>query len=341
MEMGKTGNSESSHSQNWMEVVSKYNFPDIKKSIWQLINSVVPFFGIWALMFYSLEFSYWISLALLIPAAGFMIRIFIIFHDCAHRSFFKSPTANIVVGYITGLFTLTGFVKWQRSHNKHHATVGNLDKRGVGDVITMTVDEYRAASKSRRLFYRLYRNPLLMFFIGAPYVFILQNRLFAKNTEWREKRNVLVTSFILAIITFGISLVIGFKAFIMIQLPVFYLSAIIGTWLFYMQHQFEGVHWYREGEWVYHEVALSGSSYYKLPRILQWFSGNIGFHHVHHLSPRIPNYKLEACHNENSLFDPIKPISIMESFRSMKLRLWDEESKQLVSFKMAKSRTRK
>ena len=317
----------------WMQVVTKYNYPDRWRSIWQLVNSIVPLLVILVLMYFSLEISYWITLALAIPASGFMVRVFIIFHDCGHRAFFKSPLANRIVGFFTGLFSFTGFLKWQRSHNAHHATVGNLDKRGIGDVITMTKEEYENASRGRRLFYRMYRHPILMLGIGAPYLFILQNRLFSKHSDRKEKINILLTSVVLAASITGICILIGIKAYVLIYIPILYISAILGTWLFYMQHQFEGVHWYRSEDWNYQEVALNGSSYYKLPRILQWFTGNIGFHHIHHLSPRIPNYKLEECHRDNALFADIKPINLVQSLKSMRLRLWDEEDQKLIGFK--------
>ena len=321
-----------SSQPSWMEVVSKYNFPDTKRSIWQLVNSFVPYFALLYLMYLSLEWSYWITLGLAIPTVGFMVRIFIIFHDCAHRSFFKTARANKIAGFFTGLFTFTGLNKWQRSHDTHHKTVGNLDKRGVGDVITMTTEEYLSASKGRQIFYRLYRHPIIMMGIGAPYLFILQNRFFSKHSDKKEKLNVIFTTLVLAIIITGVSLLISFKSFILIYLPIFYLSAVLGIWLFYMQHQFEGVHWYREKEWDYPTVAMHGSSFYKLPRVLQWFSGNIGFHHVHHLSPRIPNYKLEECHRDNELFRDIKPITLRESFKSVHMRLWDEKAGKLTGF---------
>ncbi len=320
---------------NWRSVVKQYNFPDPKQSIWQLVNSVVPFIGIWILMVYSLEWSYWITLALSVLAAGFMVRIFIIFHDCGHKSFFKSPKWNEWIGFFTGLFTFTPYHKWHRSHNKHHATVGNLDKRGTGDVTTMTVEEYQASSKGKQLFYRLYRHPIIMLGIGAPYIFLLQNRWYPKNAQPREKRNVWITTITLVVIITGISLWVGFKTFVLIQLPTFYLSAIGGIWLFYFQHQYEDVHWYRTGDWKYETVALHGSSFYKLPRVLQWFSGNIGFHHVHHLSARIPNYKLERAHRENPLFQTVNPMSLRKSLESLKLRLWDEKNNKLISFKEA------
>ncbi len=322
-----------STESNWRKVVSKYNFPDKKQSIWQLINSVVPLLGLWVLMYYSLDWSYWITLALAIPAAGFMVRIFIIFHDCGHKSFFKSAKWNERVGFFLGLFSFTPYHKWHRSHNKHHATVGNLDKRGTGDVITMTTEEYKSSSKGRRLFYRLYRNPAIMLLIGSPYLFLLQNRVFSGKVQPREKRNVLLTNLALAIIITGLGLLIGFKEFVLVQLPIFYLSSIGGIWLFYFQHQFEDVHWYRSPDWKYETVALYGSSFYKLPRVLQWFTGNIGFHHVHHLSSRIPNYKLEKCHRENTLFEEVKPMSFLASLRSLKLRLWDEAGNRLVGFR--------
>lgn len=318
---------------DWRKVVSNYNFPNRSKSIWQLLNSIVPFVAIWILMVYSLEWSYWITLGLAVLATGFMVRIFIIFHDCGHKSFFKSTRWNEWVGFFTGLFSFTPYHKWHRSHNKHHATVGNLDKRGSGDVLTMTVDEYENASKGRRLFYRLYRNPLIMLGIGAPYIFILQNRVYPRNAQPREKKNVILTNLALLIIGTGISLIIGFKAFVLIEFPIIFLSSIAGTWLFYVQHQFEDVHWYRSDEWEYETIALKGSSFYKLPRLLQWFTGNIGYHHVHHLSSRIPNYKLEQCHLENTLFHKIKPISLVESRKSLRLRLWDEKNGKLVGFK--------
>lgn len=323
-------------SGDWRKVVSKYNFPDRWRSVWQIVNSMGPFLAIWILMYYSLNWSYWITLGLSIFAAGFMVRIFIIFHDCGHKSFFKKTRWNEITGFITGLFTFTPYHKWHRSHNKHHATVGNLDKRGTGDVLTMTKDEYNSSSKGRRLFYRLYRNPFLLLGIGGPYLFLLQNRVFAKRVQPREKRNVIITNITVFAIIAGIGFFVGFKEFILIQLPIFYLTSVGGVWLFYFQHQYEGVNWYRSKEWDYKTVAMHGSSFFKLPKLLQWFSGNIGFHHVHHLSARIPNYKLEQCHNENSLFQQIQPISLSDSIRSLKLKLWDEANQRLISFKEAK-----
>lgn len=331
-------NGSKSANNDWRTIVANYNFPNKWRSVWQLINSIGPFVLLWILMYYSLEWSYWITLGLSILAAGFMVRIFIIFHDCGHKSFFKQAKWNEWVGFVTGLFTFTPYQKWHRSHNKHHATVGNLDKRGTGDVITMTKDEYNSSSKVRKMFYRLYRHPIIMLGIGAPYVFLLQNRVFSKNVQAREKRNVIITNLTVLAIVVVMGLIVGFKEFVIIQLPIFYLSAIGGVWLFYFQHQYEGVNWYRSEDWDYQTVALNGSSFYKLPRILQWFSGNIGFHHVHHLSSRIPNYKLEQCYKENQLFHENEPIKLKDSLKSLKLRLWDEDEKRLITFKEAATR---
>lgn len=320
---------------DWRGIVKKYNFPDRKKSIWQLINSICPFIGIWIMMYYSMQVSYWITIALAFPAAGFMVRIFIIFHDCGHKSFFKEKKWNDRVGFITGLFSFTPYDKWHNGHHQHHATVGNLDKRGIGDVMTMTLDEYKAASKIRRLTYRLYRNPLTMLGIGAPIVFIVVNRFFSRDALPREKWNVVWTNVTLAVIITLISLAVGFKSFVLIQFPVLYISSVCGLWLFYVQHQFRNVHWYRNKDWDFFTVAMNGSSFYKLPRLFQWFSGNIGFHHIHHLSSRIPNYKLDKCHNENQMFSKVEPMTWLSSLKSLKLRLWDENSNQLISFKEA------
>ncbi len=336
--MDTTNTKQKSGEPGWRAIVAKYNFPDLSKSIWQLVDSLGPLVIIWILMYFSLSVSYWITLALAIPAAGFMVRVFIIFHDCGHKSFFKSPRWNEWIGFFTGLLTFTAYHSWHRSHNKHHATVGNLDKRGVGDVLTMTITEYKAAPWGKRVFYRIYRNPVVMFLIAAPIIFIVQNRVFTKNLQAREKWNIVWTNIAIIILFGGVGLLIGFKTLIMIQLPVYYLAAVWGVWLFYVQHQYNDVHWYRDDEWEYENVALNGSSFYKLPRLLQWFSGHIGFHHVHHLSARIPNYKLEKCHRENALFVNIKPVTFAQSFRSLRLRLWDENANRLVSFTEALSK---
>jgi omega-6 fatty acid desaturase (delta-12 desaturase) len=284
-------------------------------------------------MYLSLEVSYFLTLFLSVFAAGFMVRLFIIFHDCGHGSFFKSTKLSDVVGIILGILTFTPYYKWHRAHKIHHATVGNLDKRGTGDVWVLTVDEFNTIKRWKRRFYRVYRNPLIMFMIGSPLIFLGLNRLTNRHLNKKEKLNVYFTNFVLLLMLVLMHFTIGIKAYLMIQLPVIFIGSVMGVWLFYVQHQFEGVHWYRQDEWDYKTVALQGSSFYKLPKILQWFSGNIGFHHIHHLSPKIPNYKLAKCHKENTLFSEISPITLWTSIKSLKLRLWNERSRKLISFR--------
>lgn len=329
MDIGNTKNA----SLSWMEIVSKYNFSDPFKSWWQVINSVVPYLLLWVAMVWSLEISYFLTLFLSFIAAGFLVRIFIIFHDCGHGSFFKSQRLSRIVGVITGLMAFTPYHKWHHDHKEHHATVGNLDKRGTGDVKTLTIEEYLSQSKWNRFKYRFYRHPLFLFGLAPILIFILQNRLSDKYMNKREQLYLHLTNIALVAIIVLLIWAIGWKAYLMIQLPVIYISAVNGVWLFYVQHQYEHVVWKRSTDWNYKEIALGGSSYYKLPKVLQWFTGNIGFHHIHHLSPRIPNYKLPTCHKENPIFQEIKPVTLFSSLRSLRLRLWDEKRKKLVGFK--------
>jgi omega-6 fatty acid desaturase (delta-12 desaturase) len=324
-------------TSSWMEIVSKYNFSDPVMSWWQVINSVVPYLLLWAAMVWSLEISYLLTLLLSVVAAGFLIRIFIIFHDCGHGSFFKSRLLSRIVGIVTGLMTFTPYHKWHREHKEHHATVGNLDKRGVGDVKTLTIDEFLKLSPWKRFIYRFYRHPLFLFGIAPFLVFVVQNRLPKKYMNLREHVYLHLTNFALAATIVLMMWAIGWKAYLLIQIPVLYTASVHGVWLFYVQHQYENVVWTRGKEWNYKNIALQGSSYFKLPRILQWFTGNIGFHHIHHLSPKIPNYKLPACFKENILFQDIKPVTFFSSLRSLKLRLWDEKRKKLVGFNALRS----
>ena len=325
--------SNSINQPSWREVIVKYAQPNLRSSLWQLTNTLIPYLGLLFLMYLSLEVSYFLTLFLSVFAAGFMVRLFIIFHDCGHGSFFKSTKLSDVVGIILGILTFTPYYKWHRAHKIHHATVGNLDKRGTGDVWVLTVDEFNTIKRWKRRFYRVYRNPLIMFMIGSPLIFLGLNRLTNRHLNKKEKLNVYFTNFVLLLMLVLMHFTIGIKAYLMIQLPVIFIGSVMGVWLFYVQHQFEGVHWYRQDEWDYKTVALQGSSFYKLPKILQWFSGNIGFHHIHHLSPKIPNYKLAKCHKENTLFSEISPITLWTSIRTMKLRLWNERSGKLISFR--------
>jgi len=316
----------------WMKKIAKYNNPDLKKSIWQIVNSLVPYIALWALMIYFYDISYWVTLALAIPAAGFMVRIFIIFHDCGHGSFFQSRQANHIVGTIAGILTFTPYLQWRYEHALHHATSGDLDKRGTGDVWTMTVDEYKAAPFWKRTSYRAYRNPFVMLFVGPLFMFLIAHRFINKKGKKHERWSVVYTNAALVAIAVIMSLTIGLKVYLLIQIPVLLIAGAAGVWLFYVQHQFEGVYWERHEKWEFVTAAIQGSSFYKLPRLLQWFSGNIGFHHIHHVSSRIPNYKLEKCHVENEVFNRVKPVTLLTSFKSLKFRLWDETQQRLVGF---------
>ncbi|HZL10126.1 MAG TPA: fatty acid desaturase [Prolixibacteraceae bacterium] len=313
--------------------MEKYQTPSLRKSIWQITNTFIPYVGLWVLILYSLSVSWWLTVFLIILAAGFLVRLFIIFHDCGHGSFFKSQRANQIVGMFFGMLAFTPYHKWHNQHMRHHATVGNLDKRGVGDVWTMTKEEYQASSKWGQLKYRIYRHPIVMFGFGSLYVFLVQNRLTNKGISRKERLNIYFTNATLLLIFMVMGLAIGFGKFVVIQLLILYFAAIAGLWLFYLQHQFEGVSWFRSNDWNFRTVALKGSSFVKFPRLLQWFSGNIGFHQIHHMNARIPNYNLAKCYRENTIFREVIPVTFLMSLRSLKLRLWDEKSQRIVSFK--------
>jgi len=317
-------------SNSWQEIVARYHTPDLKRAWRQILNTFVPYAALWVLMILSLQVSYVLTLGISVIAAGLLIRVFIIFHDCGHGSFFQSRRANDTLGFIAGMLTFTPYHYWRHRHAMHHATAGNLDRRGVGDIWTMTRAEYESASRWQRIRYRCSRNPFVMFIIGPMYLVLFLNRFAVPSDGWRWHRSVLWSNLAIAAVAVAFSLTIGFKAYVMIQLPVLLISASLGIWLFYVQHQFEGVYWARQTSWDYLEVALRGSSYYRLPRVLQWISGNIGFHHIHHLSPRIPNYLLEKCHRENAIFQRVKGLHLRESFKSLRYRVWDEEAQKLV-----------
>ncbi len=337
--METNNKNQTDQERSWEKAVLKYARPDTGKSIWQIVNSLVPYLIILYVMYRSLEFPYWVTLLLSLLATGFLIRIFIIFHDCGHGSFFRSKKANKVIGMIMGTIAFTPYYSWHHQHWVHHSTAANLDRRGVGDVMTMTVDEYLKSSKWKRFMYRAFRNPYIMFTIGPVLVVFLKNRLTHKSMTRAEKLNIFLTNIVVLSMAAGISLLIGVKAYLLIQIPVILISHSVGLWLFYIQHQFDDVTWDRAEEWNYKTAAMNGSSFLKLPAILQWFTGNIGFHHVHHLSSRIPNYKLAACHYENEIFRNVRPIMLSETFKALKMSLWDEGERRLISFKKLKLST--
>lgn len=328
-----TINSNLQENRSWEKIVMKYAKPDLGKSIWQILNTFIPYLGVWYLMILSLNYSYLWTILLAIPAAGLLIRLFIIFHDCGHGSFFKSKKANDIVGKILGVLTFTPYTAWHYSHKVHHATSGNLDKRGTGDVWTLTVNEYLSASKWKRFTYKMYRHPLVMFLFGSIYSVLFRNRITKKYMSRADKINVYLTNIGLLMIAVSLSLLIGLKGFLLIQIPIIIIAHCAGIWLFYVQHQFDDVSWERTNSWDYQKAAVEGSSFLKLPVILQWFTGNIGFHHIHHLSSKIPNYSLARCHYENDLFKEIKPLTLLSSFKTLNLRLFDETTQQLITFR--------
>jgi omega-6 fatty acid desaturase (delta-12 desaturase) len=313
--------------------VARFQTASLGRAGWQLVNSFAPYVLLWIAMVYALAVSYWLMLPLAILAAGFLIRIFIIFHDCGHGSFFKSKRANNAVGVVAGLLNLTPYRHWRWQHALHHGTAGDLDRRGSGDIWTLTVQEYLQGTRWKRFAYRLARNPLVLFVVAPLYIFVVHHRLAAPTAPKRERRSVRLTNWALFGIALVMSAVIGLKTLLMIQLTVSALAGAAGLWLFYVQHQFEGAYWARSEDWDYTAAALQGSSFYKLPRILQWFTGNIGFHHIHHLSPRIPNYHLQRCHDADPFFKTIKPVTLFGSLKSLTFRLWDERRNAFVGFR--------
>ena len=327
---------------DWREVVARYKGPVMAKSVGQLINTLVPYTVLMVLMYFSLRWSYLITLLLAIPAAGFGVRLFIISHDCGHRSFFKKKAVNDFWGTITASVMWTPYAYWRNEHARHHQSSGNLDRRGIGDIWTLTVSEYVAKPWPVRLVYRLYRNPLVLFGMASLLLFTVKYRFW--NRSWAgpaERRSVLRTDLFIAAVLVLCHYTIGIKAFLLIQIPVTTIGTALGVWLFYVQHQFEDVYWEKGNQWDFFRQAIEGSSWFKMPRVMQWFSANIGFHHVHHLSPRIPNYRLERCHRENPIFHCANKLTVWTSLKSLGYRLWDEQSRKMVGFKAARSRRRR
>lgn len=312
--------------------VAPYEKVDTNASIRQLINTIVPLIVLWYGAYLSLAISYWIALPIAIIAAGFVIRTFIIFHDCTHMSFFKNKRANAIIGTITGILTFVPYEQWKYTHVMHHATSGNLDKRGIGDIWLLTVEEYEAAPWWRKISYRLYRNPIVMFGLGPIAVFLVEYRFNRKGAKRKERLNTYLTNASIVGLSALLCWAVGWQAFLMIHGPIFFVSGLLGIWLFYVQHQFEESYFEHEDEWSYVKAAVEGSSYYKMPKPLQWITGNIGFHHVHHLSPRVPNYNLEKAHNHTTPLQKATTITISTSLKSLKFRLWDEKTKSFVTF---------
>lgn len=325
---------EQKSAPTWQQAVKPYQQSDLRTSLWQLLTSVAPYFVFSYLAYRALEVSYLLTLVLALLAAGFVMRCFIIFHDCGHGSFFKSRQANDFVGTLMGFITLTPYFAWRHSHAIHHATSGDLDHRGIGDVWTLTYEEYQKLPLLTKIGYRLYRNPLVTFVIGPTLEFIVINRFPSFNAaeKPRERNSVWLTNIVIVLFMLIISWAIGFENYLKVQLPIVAFAASAGVWMFYVQHQYENAYWERHENWDFATAAIQGSSYYKLPKLLQWFSGNIGFHHIHHLSPRIPNYNLEECHNENPMFQEAVTLTLATSLKSLRVRLWDEDRHKMMGY---------
>jgi acyl-lipid omega-6 desaturase (Delta-12 desaturase) len=321
-------------SPDWLALLAPYKTPSAPRSFFQLANTAVPFFLMWALMYRSLAWSYALTLLLAVPTSLLVVRLFILQHDCGHGSFFKSRRLNDAVGFAIGILTLVPYTYWRKTHAIHHATSGNLSKRTFGDIDTLTVAEYLALSPFRRLLYRLYRHPIVMLFLGPAYQFILKHRFPADAPRsWkREWASVHATNVALLAIVLAMALTIGLKRFLLIQLPVTLLAGSIGVFLFYIQHQYEGTYWRREEGWDYFDAGLKGSSHFVLPAVLQWFTGNIGIHHIHHVDSKIPNYYLPRCLRENPVLQNAARLNFRQAVRTLWMTLWDENNRRLIGF---------
>jgi omega-6 fatty acid desaturase (delta-12 desaturase) len=319
---------------SWQGIVARHRHSNAWKAGWQLLNTLGSYLLTWVAYYWCASAgAWWLVPPLVLLASGLLVRAFIIFHDCGHGSFFTSRFANDFWGCICGALTFTPYYQWRSEHAIHHGTAGDLDKRGTGDVWTMTVREYLAASRYRRFAYRLARNPVALLVVGPLVMFLVVQRFANAKAGVRERHSVWWTNAVILLVGAAVSLVIGFWTYFIFQFAILLVAGSCGVWLFYVQHQFEEAYWERGKDWDYGVAALKGSSYLKLPRILQWMSGNIGFHHIHHLSPRIPNYNLERCHRTEPLFRDIKPMTLGAGLATLNLRLWDESTRRLVGFR--------
>jgi omega-6 fatty acid desaturase (delta-12 desaturase) len=319
------------------QALAEYARPNLGLSLLDIATSVVPYLALFGLMFWTVSISYLLTLAIAVPASGFLLRTYILFHDCTHGSFLPSRRLNAWLGAVLGLIVYTPFQGWRHSHAVHHATAGDLERRGVGDLPTMTVAEYNAAPLSKRLPYRLLRNPLVMFTIGPFYSLVIQPRMWSRSDRPRIKRSVIGTNILLVLVIAAFCLVFGWREYLLVQVPLVLMAGAAGVWLFYVQHQFEDTYWQSSDAWSYDDAALRGSSYLDLPQPLQWFSGNIGLHHVHHLNARIPNYNLQRAHDENAVFHSVPTLSLWDGLRTVRLKLWDEERGRLVGWAEARA----
>ena len=321
---------------SWRAVLSPYARPHIGRSLLDIATSLIPYLGLLVGMYFLLEVSYWLVLAVSVLAAGFLVRTYILFHDCAHGSFLPWSKANEWLGATCGLLVFTPFQRWRHQHAVHHASSGDLDRRGGGDVRTLTVAEYEALQWHRRLGYRMFRNPIVMFGLGPIWAMILGPRFVSRSERPRIRRSVWRTNLALAAVIGLLCWLFGWESFVLVEMPSALLAGSIGVWLFYVQHQFEDAYWQSSDSWSYDDAALKGSSYLRLPKLLQFFTGNIGLHHVHHLSTRIPNYNLQRAHDAYPAFQQVPTLSFRDAMGCVKLKLWDERRGRLVTFRQAR-----
>lgn len=324
----------------WREAVARYERPSVRHGLIDLASSVVPYLTLTVAMYAALQVSVWISLALALPAAGFLLRTFIVFHDCAHGSFLPNRRANLWVGRFTGLLVFQPFANWRHNHAVHHGSSGDLDRRGTGDVATLTVDEYLARPWKSRLGYRLFRSPVVMFGLGPIWSLMIGPRLWSSAMRPRQRHSVYATNGVLAIVIAAIVAVVGPLGWVLVQLPAAILAGTLGVFMFYVQHQFEDAYWETSDNWSYADAALRGSSYLKLPKILQFFTGNIGLHHVHHLSARIPNYNLQQAHDESPIFQDVPVLSVADGLRAVRLKVIDRQSGRLLTWREVRALSR-
>ena len=328
-------------AKTWFTRLAPYRKSEDWRAVYEVLITLIPFLALWAAMWGMLSVGQYWALLGVIPAGGLIVRLFIVQHDCGHGSMFSSKKANDWVGRFIGILTLTPYDHWRRGHALHHASSGNLDRRGVGDdIITLTVDEYNALSKWGKFKYRAYRHPVVMFGVGPAYVFILAQRLPIGSMKRKMPWVSTLSTNAGVIILYGLLIWgVGLKAFLLIQVPVIIIGASIGVWMFYVQHQFDETHWSRTGEWDRESAALHGSSFYDLPKPLMWITGNIGVHHVHHLSSRIPFYQLPRILKAHPELTKVGRLTLWESFKCVRLALWCETRQKMVSFKMRRMAT--